>query len=488
MFYRTSIAVAWLVLSVACQPDDSASLCPLTGPVRLAAPPDGWLFDTAAEPRISGSLDGLVFYTYDGREPVQHWQVEVCGGEPQLLPGPRPYLRQLTKLRLPSGEVTYYLDELTQKVLVDRDDLDEPRALAGLSPGDYRARFWADRMVLARQQTPGYSHNYAAGLGGSTHALYAHDGAPEHPAVFLADEVALFDPNVPDLLALRDDGELLRFDGGTGEATTLLDAARNFHASAPYLIWQEMGDDIAEPIYLRNLDTGDERLLLVNDFCQRSWSRDPEFPGVNAGRWRFDPEAGLAALVGPGETLVAMHRLADGAALEVPAHDKWERWDDGVVLLQTHEPGARVTFTLWDPVGGAEHVWYRGPVADEPAFFEYDGEGVDYFVFGVPERKLGSMWRYDIASGQHAEVLPRMTYFHSRLDDGRYMVEFPRPDDHDGLVDLVVIDRDTRSYTTLAERVYSPWPVRTDEDPLAYAWLDLLGPQPGLWMTPLPPK
>lgn len=81
-----------------------------------------------------------------------------------------------------------------------------------------------------------------------------------------------------------------------------------------------------------------------------------------------------------------------------------------------------------------------------------------------------------------------MTYFHSRLDDGRYIVEFPRADDHDGLVDLVVIDRDPVRYTTFAERVYSPWPVRTDEDPLAYAYLDLLGPQPGLWMTPLPPK
>ncbi|PCC72475.1 hypothetical protein SAMN02745121_01652 [Nannocystis exedens] len=489
MLCRPILAAPLIALAVAaCQPDEPASLCPLTGPVRLAAPPDGWAFDPAAEPEVLGVEDGRIAFTYDERDATSHWQIDACGGEPERVEEDAiPYREQLRTLDTPAGEVTYYLDELTQKILVDRDDLPEPQVLAGLPPADYRADYWPDRIVFVRNEKPGTPTGYAAGLGMATYTLYSHDGDPAQPALFLADGVVRSDRHGLDLLALRDDGELRRVDVDTGETTILLTGVRAFSVSSPSLIWQEMGDDVAEPVYLRDLDTGSERPLLINDFCQRSWGRDPDFPGSNYGSWGFDHETGLAGLSGPGYKLAAMHRLADGAALEIPAHDQWEIWDDGIVVFETFEPGETVSFKLWDPVTGAEHVWYRGAFADSPAFLAHDGDGIDYLVFTDRDAWLGSLWRYDFASGRHAEVLPRMSYYHSRLDDGRYIVRFPSSD-LDGAVDLVVIDRDTGSYTTLAERAHSPWPLRTDEDQLAYAWLDLLGPEPGLWMTPLPPK
>jgi hypothetical protein len=487
MLHRTLAAAPPVILALAaCQPDEDApaSVCPRTGPVRLAAPPDGWAFDPAAEPKVLDIEDGRIAYTYDARDPAYHWQLDVCGGEPErALDDSVPYR---THLYTSIDDVTYYLNELTQEVLVERDDLDEPQVLAGLPPGAWDAESWQGSVLLTARRTAGNGSTHAAGIGANTRVLYGHDADPSHPAVFLADEVVRYDSAGVDLLALRDDGELLHVDVETGAPTTLVTGVRAFYTSAPYLIWQELGDDVAEPVYLRNLDTGSEHMLLVNDFCQRSWGRDPDFPGSNFGAWRFDYEAGLAARSGPGYQLGAMHRLADGAALEFPAHDRWVSWKDGAVLLETDEPGDIVSFELWDPVTSAEHVWYHGPRADRPAFLTYDGDGLEYLRYTDRAAELGSLWRYELASGEHREVLPRLRSHFARLDDGRYLVHFPTPG-VDGAYDLVVIDRDTRSYTTFAGRASSPRSFALDGQ-LAFAYFDLHGPEPGLWVTPLPPK
>src|SRR5690606_36181186 len=108
-----------------------------------------------------------------------------------------------------------------------------------------------------------------------------------------------------------------------GASTVLASGVRAFEARAPYVVWQALGDDLAEPIFLHDVRTGADLPLGRNEFCQQSWGRGGEPTGL-AGRWRFDLHGRFLALHGADGVLAAVHHADTGEPLEVPPHVLWD--------------------------------------------------------------------------------------------------------------------------------------------------------------------
>ncbi|MDC0717217.1 hypothetical protein [Nannocystis bainbridge] len=479
------LAVAGLL---ACDPDEPApaSTCPVEQVTRMAAPGRDWNLEAGSRVSFSAFGDRLL-YTFDAYDDPDrsYFLLDRCGGVPErfsLLDGPAS---RFTGIETDAGWVLY-AERDERYFVLDRLDVpgfDEPRPVLGLP--DIRLHGWGDaRRLIFTSDSEGLSNlSGVAGLGGRTYEMYIHHGDPDVPAVELGKTIV--NPQYADdhILVLSDDGSLRRVDDRIGESALLLGGVRRhwFHAATRRLIWQQIGDDISEPVFLRDLAGGEDLPIAVNTFAQLSWNR-LELPDQGAtGNWLFNASGSHAALFGPERFVAAVVRTADGAAVEPPADSRLlgAPADEFSLLF---DDGDEAALARWNPDVGALREWYRGPSgAPLPVAFALEDDFIDYLVLD-PDGNAGTLWRFDHRTGQATLIAPRMGPA-IRLDDDRYLTflstsKYYRP------ADIVLFDPDSGLYTTLAKDIdnYHYFP----DQGLIYAVSR--SDAPGLYAAPIPSK
>ncbi|MCY1066097.1 hypothetical protein OV090_15060 [Nannocystis sp. RBIL2] len=472
---------------LACGPDDDAgpaATCPLDQVTRMAAPPRGWQpgFDRWLSLQTFGDH---IFYRFDPRtDPTPtYWMIDRCGGEPERFTPATARMTRFTGLETDEGWLLYAQDG-DRHVILDRLDVpgfEAPRPVPGLPAGKFIASASALGMYFSSLPEAPNNLTGVAGIGARAYAIYLHHGDPDVPVVQLGVRIVTFQSAGDRLFMLDDDGDLRDVDPGTGASELVLAGVRRFTVSdaARRLIWQQLGDDVSEPIFLRDLDTGEDRQIAVNDFTALSWNRpgDRDTPGT--GTWAFAAEGAYAALYGPAHALVAVVRTADGVAIEPPAGVRLRgTLGRGFALSRDHDD--ETAWLRWDPATDALHEWYRGPVGGSLQLFAVADDSVDYI--DIDEGGFsGVLWRADHRTGEATMLIPRVGVSTLVLEDGRYLTALPSR--AYSPFDLVVFDPDTGRYTTVAADVddfrYFP------DQGLLYLGGD---DGPGLWAAPIPPR
>ena len=299
-----------------------------------------------------------------------------------------------------AGKVLYGWGAPTMYVVdrLDEPGADVPKPVAGLtlaSEGDapWSIESWEHGPLFVRGTIGTTPTASAAGVGASTREILTLGPTPDAPAVLLGKDIVHTFHHGEQIGVHTDDGAAFLYDQVTGIKTPLVDNARWVSMVAlgerSLLLVQDMGDDLAEPVRLVDLETGESRQVTVNDFVQDSFGRDPEH--ATAGTW--------TAVNG----------------------------DDA-----------------WYPATGEVHEWYRGP---QPEFgrnmltwrdgkLEYTTEISDG-VYRVSQ--------IDETTGETTVVLPRRGASWGELADGRIVTGFPT-DGHN--FEIVVIDPETAMETT----------------------------------------
>ncbi|WP_434423304.1 hypothetical protein [Nannocystis pusilla] len=472
---------------LACDPGDdadSATTCPLEQVTRMVAPPRGWRPD----------LDGLSFhifgdhilYSFDGPtdSTPTYWMLDRCGGAPQRFTPATGRKTRFTGLENDEGWLLYGQDD-DGHVILDRLDVpgfDAPRPVLGLPAGQFSASASARGMQFSSlPETPNNLFG-AAGIGAPARAHYLHHGDPDRAVVELGVRIVQHQSAGDRLFMLDDDGDLRDVDPATGASELVLAGVRRFNVSdaARRLIWQQLGDDVSEPIFLRDLDTGEDRQIAVNDFTALSWNRpgDPDSPGT--GAWAFTAKGDYAALYGPAHALAAVVRTSDGAAIEPPAGARLRGLlGRGFALTRDHDD--ETAWLRWDPATGVLQEWHRGPAGEwSLQLFAVADDFIDYI--DIDEGGFsGALWRADHRTGEATMLIPRVGLGTTVLADGRYLTAFPSRSYSP--FDVVVFDPDTGRYTTIAADVddfrYFP-----DQGVLYLGGDDA----PGLWAAPIPPR
>lgn len=503
------LALSLLALSLlpACADDPAlehapeGSACELTEPVRLAAAPDGFLPLRTVWYGFYAFGDHILFsfdpHTADDRT---YWRVDRCGGEPEVYAPLAPGLHNVVALDTAEGPLLYANDDAGAHWILDRLDVpgdDAPRPVLGLPPGRFRMYTYAwepqPPPCVLFYRNGAYNHgdrHDAAGVGDNLNTVYSHAGDPDAPALHLGDDILVALPSDGQLLVHHDSGTLERVDPTTGARELLHPAVRAF-TRAPdgrRLIWQALGDDIAEPVYLHDLAAGTDREIAVNDFAAQSWTFTDNGEGI-VGRWYWTGDGATAALVGPDGALVEALDIASGAPIELPEHLGLALF--GVQLpdaldLRLADPDQQVR-ALWYPATGELRPWYRGP-AKHARLTRVDGDRVEYLVPDATDPNEGSLWRADLGTGEAHELLPRIGG-PIRLDDRHYftLMDHQMVDDatfsHGAFYtyDLVLADADTHALRRYADDV-SDFTLRDG----ALTFLDVHGEDPGLWAVPLP--
>lgn len=482
-------------------PESFAAACPLREPVRLAAPPDGWQPGPARVYPFKQLGDHLL-YSFDGAGDVDpgYWLVHRCGGAPQRFTTFTPGTVLPFALDTADGALVYAVDAQGRHVLLDRLDVpgfDDPRPIADLpgydAPGGVPHE--AGYALFARVNRPTGAGRQAAGVAGGTAVVHTHDGDPDAPALHLGDDIVSLAQHGGQLLVLDDAGELRRVDPFTRESEPLQAGVRYFTLAADgrHLIWQALGDDAIEPVFLRDLeasarlavvDPGVDREIAVNDFAARSWNRMPE-QGLAVGRWIWTADSQTAALVGPDDTFVAAVRSDTGEPLALPEHrqQRGALGDDLVLVMPDTDT---LALALWRPQDGDLRVWYRGPADATVEARARVGDALEFFLADPTDPAIGSLLRVDLGTGELTEVAPRIGHEYQQLDARRYFTAVHAEPVQAGADikwtwDLLVFDADTRVYTTVAERVDDF--VHVPDQGVLY--LDSRGDQPGLWAAPL---
>ena len=501
-----------LLLALAACHDDTAGApapapegiaCPLTERVRLASPPGD--FEPADLFYALYRVGDHLLFTFDGPDDPARtfWHTSRCGGEVEEFTSLPPGLQPNSLAATDAGPVVYALDPDGKVFLVDRLDVpgfDAPREVSGIPairlvlPGFFPT---SDRRYATffnvNDGGQGWS---AAGIGAVTTALFTHAGDPDVPALQVGAAVVntfYFDDH---LIVHDDDGTVRRFDPRTGASTTLLTGVRHVSLSpdTTRAIWQELGDDQSERVFLRDLDSGIDREIAVNDFAQQSWSRLPPEANVDtsprAGSWTWTKDGAFAALRGPDDTLVAAIRTDTGAPLEIPAHIQHGTSLTRHFTLILADPTDSVD-AVWDPASGNVRVWHRGLVA--PKYVHDDATAAEYFLPDFKDALDGRLVRVDLATGTSTEILPRYSWHSSRLADDLYLHREQRgyillEEFSDGggwfatVDDLAFADATTQRYYPIADNV-SALAIVPDEGLIV---LDAHGEDPGVWAVPYP--
>jgi hypothetical protein len=499
-----------LLLALAACHDDTAGppapapegiACPLTERVRLASPPGD--FKPADLYYALHRVGDHLLFTFDGPDdPARtYWHTSRCGGEVEEFTSLPPGLTPYTTVATDSGQVVYALDPDGQVLILDRLDVpgfDAPREVPGLPairlvlPGFFPT---SDRRYATffnvNDGGQGWS---AAGIGAVTTALFTHTGDPDVPALQVGAALVntfYFDDH---LIVHDDDGTVRRFDPRTGASTTLLTGIRHVSLSpdTTRAIWQELGDDQSERVFLRDLDAGTDREIAVNDFAQQSWSRLP--PGANidgdTGRWTWTKDGAFAALSGPDSTFVAAVRTDTGEPLEIPEHIQYGLPLTRHFALTLADPTDHVD-ALWDPASGNLRVWHRSPVT--PRYVYDDATSAEFLLPDRTDTLDGRLVRIDLATGTSTEILPRYSWYSGRLADDLYLYREQRgyillEEFSDGggwfatVDDLAFADPATQLYTPIADNI-SALALVPDE---ALYILDAHGEDPGVWAVPYP--
>lgn len=495
-----------LAMLLACGPEapvvlDGEAACPITAPIRLVAAPEGFAPEEDAWYGLHGFGDDILF-TFDRfDDPARvYWRLDRCTGEVEEYPALAPGFHHPYVIEAAAGRVLYGNDEAGRPHLLDRLDVagsDAPVAVPGLPedivfypftpPGARYALF----QLLWASFGSGEGIHDVAGLGGVLGGFYTHSGDPAAPAVKISDtRVSIFRLGDTELLLHEDSGEVLRVDALTGERELLVAGARHvdYGFDERTFIWQAIGDDVAEPVYLHTLESGGDVQIAVNDFAAISWGRDPE--SSNNGEWTHTRDATAAAMVGPGDRYVAAVRLDTGAAVEIPPHRAGRGSFAGAFVIALDDPDDEV-LALWDPLVGAVRTWYRGP-AKEAYVVALDGDRLDYFAREFDGPDLGSLWRVDLESGETTELIAGVSRFPTPVDGGRYFTSIvrayldgPRISNSIQLVpvvrDLAVWDVERGEETRIVDGI-AGYSIVPDEGLL---YLDAHGDEPGVWAYPL---
>ena len=135
----------------------------------------------------------------------------------------------------------------------------------------------------------------------------------------------------------------------------------------------------------------------------------------------------------------------------------------------------------WHPATGELREWYRGPdpVFDTQQLLWKDGklEYSEEIVDGVHR-----VSQIDEVTGETTIVVPRRGDWWSDLADGRIVTGLPTGEDN---YEVVLIDPETATETTLVAETHT-WRYDPEHDLVLYT--DFVGPEPGLWATPIPPR
>lgn len=470
---------------LACDPGADAgpiSTCPLDQVTRMAAPPRGWHDGL----RMLQTFGDHVLYRFDPRaDPTPtYWMIDRCGGEAERFTSVTPGMTRFTGLETDEGWVLYAQED-DRHFILDRLDVpgfDAPRPVPGLPAGKYSASVSALGMHFSTLPDGQNNLGGAAGIGAPTRALYLHHGVADAPVVTLGARVVQHQLVGDRIFTLDEDGDLRDVDPVTGASELVLAGVRRFNVSgaARRLIWQQLGDDVSEPIFLRDLDTGEDRQIAVNDFTALSWNRpgDPDSPAT--GAWAFAAEGDYAAFYGPAHALAAVVRTADGAPIEPPPGARLRgNLGRGFALTRDHDD--ETAWLRWDPATGVLHEWFRGPVGTASLqLFAVDDDFIDYVDIDESGHS-GVLWRVDHRTGETTMLVPRVGAGTTVLADGRYLTAFPSRSFFP--FDVVVFDPDTGRYTTVAADVDN-FRFFPDQGVL------FLGGDhgPGLWAAPLPPR
>lgn len=483
-----SLSLASLLLACQSAPAEPAlepvDACAATSPVRVAAPPAGWRPDATHRYPLK-RLAGRLLYSFDPDDLPErtYWLADPCDGAPVPLTG---WGDIDTVFVLDTDERTalYAADDAGVYHFVDRLDvpgLDQPVPLAGLPPGMRAFALPGAVALFSRVATTG-TLTPAAGLGpeNNSFSFYTHAGDPDRPAVHLGDDIVDYAWTGERMLLLHTDGALRDVDVRTGEGAPLLTGVR--HIDLAYddgrLIWQEIGDGVAETVHLLDLDSGDDREIAVNDFTARSWGRDRELPS-RVGTWEFTRDGRAAAFIGP-DGLVAAVRTDTGESLPIPAHTGWDPSSgDDMLTLVLPDPDERVE-SVWTPLTGDLRVYYRGPADTDARIKANDGARIDYYLATTDGPDHGPLLRVDLATGRTVLLAPRLGEISPRLADGRYLSITDSGSSPFGR-DLDLFDPSTQTYYPIADDV-DDW-VRVPD--LGVYYFDARGPEPGLWLYPL---
>lgn len=500
----TAVVSAVLVFALsACGPglpDEPVveAACPITAPTRLVAAPQGF---EPAEDTYYGlhRFDDDLLFTFDRLDDPdrEYWRLNRCTGEIEPYPSLAPGLHNPSVIDTPDARVLYATDDMGRPYVIDRFDepgADEPRPVTGLPDGALFsgiARSSSATFFLFRW-SDGPSILDAAGLGAATFALYTHHGDPDVLALRLSDRLLsayYFDDQHS--LAHEDDGEVNIIDEATGERELVLTGVRylGYGFDGRTFIWQALGDDAVEPVYLHRLDTGEDVQIAVNDFAALSWNRGEH---RDTGTWTFadKPGALAAAMVGPDNRYVAAVRLDTGDALAIPEHLEQRGAYDGQLRLLLAGDGGEVE-ALWDPLTGQVREWYRSTADERPSLRSLEGDLLEYFVHDPDDYDIGSHWRVDLATGEAVRLLADVGWWSFRVNETQYLAETPHrrvqgpPSGGLGpivkLSDLALIDIASGERSPIAGRVSARVTV-----PEGLVFLDAFGPEPGLWAYPLP--
>ncbi|MCY1060137.1 hypothetical protein [Nannocystis sp. SCPEA4] len=500
----TSVSAALVFVLFACgpgTPDEPVveAACPITEPNRLvAAPPD---FQPAEDAYYGlHRFDDDILYTFDRLDDPEreYWRLNRCTGEAEPYPALAPGLHNPFVVHTPGGRILYGNDEAGRPYVIDRfDELgsDVARPVPGLPEGvtfigsstapsvSFFLFAWSDGPNLFD----------AAGVGAGTYAIYVHHGDPDVPALRLSDRLLsayYFDDQHS--LTHEDNGEVNIIDEVTGARELLLTGVRylSYGFDDRTFIWQAMGDDAVEPVFLHRLDTGEDVQIAVNDFAALSWNRGEH---REAGNWNYSDwrDGVAAAMVGPDNRYVAAVRLDTGEALEIPEHLEQHGSYAGQFQLLRASDGGEVE-AFWDPLTGQVREWYRTTTERRPTLLLIDGDLVEYFVHDPDDYHVGSLWRVDLATGDAVLLLEDVGAYPSRINETQYLVETPHgyiegpPTGEPGFraydfSDLALVDVASGERSPIAERVSARVHV-----PEGLVFLDAFGPEPGLWAYPLP--
>ncbi|MBZ5714553.1 hypothetical protein [Nannocystis pusilla] len=483
------VPAALLALAfAACLAEDAepVATCPLDQPVRLAGPPSGWTRESGDRLYFQRVGEQLLYAKgpYDDHK-LEYSLLDRCGGEPEHHAPDLPGVGLRGVIRTADHFVLYADDQAGRQFVLDRLDvpgLDEPHPVLGLPAGKLTTSRGQGAIYYLTEHQPRSTLVNAAGIGAPAYSMYAHHGDPAAAAVLLGEQVVRFAADDDRLLILHDDGTLRDVDVRTGESELVLTGVRHFVTvpASRRLIWQQLGDDLVEPVFLRDRDTGDDLQIAVNDFTAASWNRLGDPATASIGHWLTTPDGTHAALYGPELRVAAVVRTDTGAAVVPPAGARLRglvRDDFNLALVDDDE----LVLARWDPRTDLLREWYRAaPGGSQPNVFAVRDDSIDYLLFDG-QSSDATLWRVDLATGETTVRVPRVGFSTVRLADGRYFTGIPSSI---YTFDLVVFDPDTELYTTIAADVGY---FELDLD-FGVFYLDERGPQPGLWAAPIPPR
>lgn len=491
------LSVSAPLLLAACSednaPEPTTDVCPISGPTLVLSPPDGWQPDKYESNASVQAIGDRLMYSF-GDLPVggDVYLRDLCGGEPELVLDHTRGIRSDLVLDGPAGRVLYG-DADGVLYIVDRLDepgADAPKPIAGLpsllSGGGTAVERHAHGPVFRFPGSAGDPDIYGiAGLGAATSELWTHNGIPDAPAVLLGTDVIHHAPVGEQLWLHTDDGRVRLYDQPTGDETLVAEGARYATAlmfgDRMHALVQDIGDDQAETVRLVDIETGDSRPVTINDFTQSSFGRDAEHGG--AGRWTTLQKGAdsFIGLRGPDGALIEGYTVATLAPVDLPDHigvtgPLGAPW----VNLILDDPNDFVV-AAWDPFTGSVQEWYRGSNQEFAARNFYWFEGQVQYREELSDR-LYRISALDITTGTTTIVIPEVGDSHHRLPDGRVLTDLPVGEFN---AEVVLFDPMTQAYTTVVDETRR-WQYVADPGLIIYT--DYMGPEPGVWATPLPPR